>query len=164
MNKEYFIYLAHYNHWANNKLYQTCGELSLEEIAKERPAFFKSILGTLNHLFVANKIWLDRFSGQLPNFKRLDLVLFNDFLSLKNACYEQDDCILKFMEKYQDKDFSQKFNYKNMAGESKEIILGYAITHFFNHQTHHRGQIHNMLMDTPIQPPELDQIYFYFER
>ena len=89
--KAHFDLMASYNQWMNDKVYETAGKLSPAELAEDRGAFFRSILGTLNHLVVGDRIWLNRFAmhppstevlssiSKLPHPTRLDQILFEDF-------------------------------------------------------------------------------------
>ncbi len=160
MNSGYFHRLARYNAWANRRLYEACGKLSAADFAAKRAAFFGSISGTLNHILVADRIWLGRFEGRAARIDRLDHILYEDFAALRPAREAQDAHILAFVISLDDDSLARTLSYRNMAGEAREAPFVWALAHVFNHQTHHRGQVHGMLSDTPVAPPPLDLIYF----
>jgi hypothetical protein len=76
---------AHYNAWANDRLYETAARLSGEQYRADRGAFFKSVHGTLNHLLVTDRIWMQRFTGEGDAPNRLDAILFEAFDELRVA-------------------------------------------------------------------------------
>ena len=78
MNLARYKMFAGYNTWANERLYNASAKLSTEEYLADRGAFFKSIHGTLNHLLVADRIWMKRFTGQGDAPARLDVILHED--------------------------------------------------------------------------------------
>ncbi len=160
LNGDYFRRLARYNAWANRRLYEACGRLAPEDYFASRPSFFGSIHRTLNHILVADRIWLGRLEGRPSGVSALDQVLFADFASLRAARIEEDARILAFVNGLSDAALGTTLSYRNMAGEAKETPLVWVLAHIFNHQTHHRGQVHGMLSGTAVAPPPLDLLYF----
>jgi uncharacterized damage-inducible protein DinB len=164
MDQAYFRMFARYNHWANARLYAAAGKLPAEEYLKQRPAFFKSIHGTLNHLLVADRIWLGRIlEGQAPPLK-LDQILYGDFVALEVARRAEDQRFVHAIESMAPDRFRSTFEYRNTRGERFVQPMREVLAHVFNHQTHHRGQVHDQLSQTSVPPPELDLIYFLRER
>ncbi|NJM69737.1 MAG: damage-inducible protein DinB [Scytonema sp. RU_4_4] len=153
---QHFQMLARYNTLANRKLYKVCSQLSDVERKRIRPAFFKSIHGTLNHIMVGDRIWMGRFqSKQMPS-TGLDAILYDDFDELRSVRVLEDEQIEAFMSRL-DQDFVTKtISYVNNQGKLYTDPANLLLAHFFNHQTHHRGQIHDMLTQTEIAPPVLD--------
>jgi uncharacterized damage-inducible protein DinB len=160
MSDSYFITLARYNKWANRRLYDACAQLHEAEYLKPRPAFFGSLHGTLNHILIADRIWLARLQHK-PNPKlTLDQILYGDFLGLRVAREAEDDHIINVVAGISTRMLDEKLAYANMAGERRQTPLRFVLAHFFNHQTHHRGQAHGLLSATGVAPPSLDLIYF----
>ncbi len=151
-----FRMLADYNRRANESLYAACGQLSDDERKLTRPAFFHSIHGTLNHIMVGDRIWMTRFEGGEVASTNLDAILYEDFGDLLSARRAEDRRIDNFVANLDGGWFDGDIVYVNNAGarcaDPKPMILA----HFFNHQTHHRGQIHDMLSQTAVAPPSLD--------
>src|SRR5690606_6436861 len=156
--------MARYNRWANNRLYDACAMLSPEDYFAPRPSFFGSIHATLNHILVGDSIWLGRFTGSVPaHLTRLDMILHEDLATLRAAREAKDAEIIAFTDGLDSAALSGSFTYRNMRGDEFTDPLFPPLTHFFNHQTHHRGQVHGLLSHAGVEPPELDLIYFLRE-
>ncbi|MBW4575128.1 MAG: DinB family protein [Aphanothece sp. CMT-3BRIN-NPC111] len=152
----HFQMLARYNTLANCRLYEACAQLSDAERKRIRPAFFKSIHGTLNHIMVGDRIWLTRFEGKEIGSTGLDAILYEDFDQLRMARVSEDERIEIFASNLNDEFLSRKIQYRNNQGNIHTDPVDLLIAHFFNHQTHHRGQVHDLLTQTQIAPPVLD--------
>jgi uncharacterized damage-inducible protein DinB len=151
MLKAYFDQLATYNRWANQRIYDDSA--SLTDDTRKHPAalFFGSVHGTLNHLLVADYIWMRRFTGAGPQPERLNQILYEDFAELRTAREQEDERILKFVTSLNA--YDSVIEYQNSTGKTFQQALGPALTHFFNHQTHHRGQVHAGLTIAGIREP-----------
>jgi uncharacterized damage-inducible protein DinB len=151
MLKAHFDQLAAYNRWVNRRMYNEAATLSDE--ARKRPAglFFGSVHGTLNHLLVADYIWMRRFTGDGPQPERLNQILHEDFAALRVAREAEDERIFSFVTGASD--YDRTLEYQNSSGKTFQQALGPALTHFFNHQTHHRGQVHAGLTIAGIREP-----------
>jgi uncharacterized damage-inducible protein DinB len=160
MDNSYFLRFARYNAWANRRLYEACASLSAADYGAKRSCFFGSIHATLNHILVGDRIWMGRFEDVPSGLDRLDDILYGEFANLRVAREAEDARIFEFMRHLGEGDLGATLRYRNMAGEARETPLVWALAHFFNHQTHHRGQVHGMLSGTPVAPPPLDLIYF----
>ncbi len=148
--------MATYNEWMNLKIYEASAKLTREELLKDRGAFFRSILGTLNHLVVADTLWLKRFHSlrnfqslasilQLKTPTRLNEILFDDLQKLTTHRKFLDSTIKQWSEELTDDDLGQKLRYTNTQGVESLKNFFSIVTHFFNHQTHHRGQVTTLL-------------------
>ncbi len=151
-----FRTLARYNTLANVRLYEACARLSDAERKKARPAFFGSIHGTLNHIMVGDRIWLARFAGEEVPSTNLDAILYDDFDELRRAREFEDKRIEAFASGMDEGFLRGTIRYTNNEGKIYVDPVNLLVTHFFNHQTHHRGQIHDMLTQTDVPPPVLD--------
>ena len=166
MNVAYFRQLARYNAWANERLYAAAAELSDAERKARRPSFFGSIHATLNHILVGDRVWLARLTakrggplvGRPPEITSLDQELYENFDELRAARIKEDQRISELIGRYGEADLERKLDYLNMAGEEHHTPMTEVLAHFFNHQTHHRGQVHGLLSDTRVAPPPLDLI------
>jgi uncharacterized damage-inducible protein DinB len=163
MDPAHFRRLARYNRWANARLYAACAALPEAEYLKARPAFFKSLHGTLSHILVGDRLWLARFEGKPPPGHRLGDILYGDLIGLKVAREAEDARILQFTAALDPAALDRPLSYRNVAGETWRQPLDQLLTHFFNHQTHHRGQAHDQLSQTAVPPPDLDFVYFMRE-
>jgi uncharacterized damage-inducible protein DinB len=148
--------MARYNTLANRKLYEACSQLTDEERKRIRPAFFKSIHGTLNHIMVGDRIWMGRFEGKQMPSTNLDAILYEEFDELQQVRVIEDERIEAWMSGLNEDFLSKTISYVNNQGNQHTDPVNLLLAHFFNHQTHHRGQIHDLLSQTEIPPPSLD--------
>lgn len=152
----HFRMLAVYNKLANHRLYKACDRLSDFERKKRRESFFGSIHGTLNHIMVGDLIWMARFYGKEVPSTNLDAILYENFEELWAARRQEDDIIEAFTADINEEFLDGTVRYVNNENRNIEDPIDLLLAHFFNHQTHHRGQIHDMLTQTEINPPVLD--------
>ncbi len=149
--------LAQYNRWMNVKVYAAAAALPPEELRRDRGAFFASILGTLNHIVVGDTLWLQRFARHprgyphlapvlgLPVPPSLDAIVFDDLPDLTARRVALDELILAWVPNVLDEDLDRALHYTNSKGQSQSRNFHGLLTHFFNHQTHHRGQLTTLL-------------------
>lgn len=152
----HFRLLADYNRLANRRLYDSCARLTDGERRAKREAFFGSIHGTLNHLMVGDRIWLARFSGEEVPSTGLDTILYEGFEELREAREREDARIQEFVSGIDGASLGGTVRYENNEGRMLEDPVDLLLAHLFNHQTHHRGQVHGMLSQTAVAPPVLD--------
>ena len=159
--KAYFVMLSRYNAWANERLYDAAAALPYADFRADRGAFFKSMHGTLNHLLVVDRIWMQRFTGEGEAPDRLDAMLFDAFAPLRAAREAEDRRIVAYVEALDEGKLDRVIKYRRVSTPD-EIVqpLWPALTHWFNHQTHHRGQAHAILTGLVGRAPELDLLYF----
>jgi uncharacterized damage-inducible protein DinB len=149
--------MASYNQLMNQKVYDTAAQLTPAQLAEDRGAFFGSVLGTLNHIVVADTVWLQRFASalpthamleavrQLPTPTSLDAVVMDNLPALRQRRAVLDDAILAFSNSVTEEELISRVTYKNMKGVPATKQLFGLLMHFFNHQTHHRGQTTTLL-------------------
>jgi uncharacterized damage-inducible protein DinB len=152
----HFQMMAHYNRLANERLYECCARLSDAERKKNRRAFFKSIHGTLNHIMVGDRNWMTRFEGGVASSARLDIILYDDFNELRAARVREDERIERFAAALNEEFLDGEIAWVNNEGKKYSDPIRVLLAHLFNHQTHHRGQVHDMLSQAGIATPVLD--------
>lgn len=163
MDAGQFAVLARYGRWANERLYRCCATLGQAELAKPKASFFGSIIATLNHILLVDRLWLGRLQGQpARGIVSLDQILHPDFAGLEAERRALDDHILVWCEGLSGS-LDRPVRYRSMAGDEHEGVLSWALMHMFNHATHHRGQVHDMLSASAVEAPALDLIYFLRE-
>ena len=146
MRSEQVQVLAEYNAWMNGKLYTACAAMSDDERKRDRGAFFRSIHGTLNHLLLADFVWMGRFDGQPFSFKSLDEELYSSFDELRAARVALDQRINEWARDLTDAALGAKIHFTSaITKRTHSPTLWKVVLHFFNHQTHHRGQITALL-------------------
>lgn len=153
----HFASMAAYNQWMNEKMYEAAVKLPTGQFEAERGAFFGSLAGTLNHLLLGDTIWLQRFAAHPVRFESLDAVralpaptaLAQDLAPPLERQLEQrrmlDAAITSWVGELRDEHLDQTLHYRRLNGERYAKRFGSVISHFFNHQTHHRGQASTLL-------------------
>jgi uncharacterized damage-inducible protein DinB len=157
--------MAEYNTWANTRLYRMAAQLTDEQYRRDVGAYFGSMHRTLNHLLVADRIWLWRMTkiGDAPT--RLDAILFEDLAGLSNARREEDQRLLEHLQNLTDTQLEGAIEYRTTKGSAEKQSLREVLAHLFNHQTHHRGQAHTILTALGVQEPDsLDLLWMLRER
>jgi len=147
---------AHYNRLANQQLYEVCARLSDEERRRDLGAFFRSVHGTLNHLVLGDRIWMTRFEGGSHPSTDLGAILFEDFAELQKARVAMDDRIESFFGNLPADFLERSLRYINNSGFDATDPASVIVPHFFNHQTHHRAQVHTLLSQLGYDTPVLD--------
>jgi uncharacterized damage-inducible protein DinB len=158
-----FKMLAGYNSWANARLYDAAARMADSRYREDRGAFFGSVHGTLNHLLVTDRIWLKRFGARSDAPGALDVILFDDPAALRAARVEEDAGIEAWISGLSAEDIAGPLTYRTMVNPDPITQpLGSALSHLFNHQTHHRGQIHALMtaLEGRDFAPSLDLIIF----
>jgi uncharacterized damage-inducible protein DinB len=159
----HFRRMARYNRWANARLYEACTRLPEHDYMRPRPAFFGSIHGTLSHVLVGDRLWLSRIERLPPPHTRLDEQPWPDLGALRSAREAEDARIVALTEHWTAADLEDVVRYRTTSGVEHADRLADVLAHFFNHQTHHRGQVHDQLSQTEIAPPSLDLIFYMRE-
>jgi uncharacterized damage-inducible protein DinB len=159
--KQTFQMFAAYNQWANNVLYDAVSKLPDEDYRLDRGAAFHSLHGTLNHILVADRIWMKRLTGDGDAPSKLDTILYDDFALLRIAREAEDACIRRWIDDLTDEDIEGRFTYTTVTDlRTISQRLAPALSHLFNHQTHHRGQASVILTGFGEEAPAMDLIYF----
>ncbi len=174
---EQYRWLARYNTWMNEKLYAAAA--TLDDAARKRDlgAFFRTLHGTLNHLLWADRIWLWRFTedpeigesrdrdGNRITLALHDQVLYEDFDDLRRERVKTDGHIETWIAGLDAERLAAPIRYGSLTGGPREHPLWQAVTHFFNHETHHRGQATTLLMQLGRDPGVTDfMVYLWQEQ
>jgi uncharacterized damage-inducible protein DinB len=161
----HFTTMAEYNAWANARLYRMARQLPDEQYRRDVGAYFKSLHGTLNHILVADRIWMHRLTGVGDHPTKLNAVVFDDFRSLSVAREQEDQRIVRFVQGLSDAELEETWEYRTLNGTPQRQRRREILAHLFNHQTHHRGQAHAALTILGISEPDpLDLLIMQRER
>ncbi len=158
---DHFRLMAPYNAWMNAKVYDAAERLTADELSRDRGAFFGSILGTLNHLAATDLIWLGRLAGHPPLSGRIDLsglpqptgnrfIVSDDLSQLRPIRERIDRLIVGFVDDLTEADVGGVLAYRRADGTAHRKLLSSVLSHIFNHQTHHRGQVTTLLTQAGI--------------
>lgn len=160
---KHFRMLADYNRWANVQVYNAAASLSDAEFHEGRGAFFGSLHGTLNHLLVADRLWMHRFSGAGEAPAALGVALHDDLKGLRDARETEDRRIMDWIDTLDAAALATDITYTSVLRPGAIIHpLHLAVAHMFNHHTHHRGQCHAIL--TSMGKPSLVLDLLHFQR
>ena len=151
-----FQLLADFNAWANIRLFSSCRKLDENEYKKDRKAFFTSIHGTLNHLLVVDNLYISRIEGKDHNIKSMDQIFHDNIDELEDARMKKDKHLVNLVNKLSEDNIGTEITYKSFDSTVHTFTINFILMTLFNHQTHHRGQVHNMLSQAGIKPPQLD--------
>jgi uncharacterized damage-inducible protein DinB len=152
--KAHFVMMASYNAWANARLFRMAGALPDALYRKEVGAYFKNLHGTLNHLLVADRIWMRRLTGLGDYPDKLNSIVCDDLSSLHAARTEEDSRITGYVQGLAEPAFEEVLEYRMLNGAHQRQRRREILAHLFNHQTHHRGQAHAILTMLGLAEPD----------
>lgn len=151
--------MATYNRWQNQRIYATADTLPDEQRKLDQGAFFGSIHGTLNHLLWADQTWLHRFAGTPapgPKRPRESTAMF-EWSDLERERRAFDETIVGWTNALDDAWLAGDVTwFSGAVGRELSRPRWRIVSHFFNHQTHHRGQVHAMLTRLGAKPEDTD--------
>lgn len=155
--------LARFNRWVNRRFYDLAASLPEAERKRDRQAFFGSIHNTLNHLLVVDRLWLDRLEGKSNAIRGLDEVLHDAFEPLAAERGAVDERLIAYIDGLDAAGLAKPLRYRFISGAEAETPLHLVLITLFNHQTHHRGQVHVLLTQAGLRPPDSDIIDYLDE-
>jgi len=158
----YFLAQALNNQWANHRLLNACAQLSEAEYLAPRTGFFPSLQGTLCHIHEVDRYYLTALEGDRDG----QLKDFSETLPFSQLRQEQtwtDQRLVTFCETLRERDLARSVDLVRIDGVVRERI-DRLLLHLFEHQIHHRGQVHTMLSDTAVKPPQLDEFFLDCDR
>ena len=163
----HFVTMAHNNAWSNHRLLNACARLSPAEFAAPRTGFFPSILATLNHIVTVDWLYVDALErearGEPPHPDYVPAFFtprepFDACAPLQQAQRAVDRRLIDYCLALRDDALARAVTIVRRAGPQTDTRLR-LLNHLFQHQTHHRGQVHAMLSGTPVAPPQLDEFF-----
>lgn len=138
--------MAQYNEWMNVRMYALCASLPDAALRQDRGAFFKSIYATLNHIAYGDLAFMSRFTGDPSVVPEVGADLFGTFDRLRTERAALDQRILVWSESLSPSWLSESLTYASkIDGKTRTVPRWVLVTHMFNHQTHHRGQVTTLL-------------------
>ena len=153
--------MARFNQWVNGHIYDSVAELSDAEYRRDRKVFFGSIHNTLNHLLVVDRLWIARIRGLDHGIESLTDILFDEFEPLRAARGREDEGFIELVDGIDEDGATAPVVYRRMLGDGdQQTRLDHILITLYNHQTHHRGQVHAMLTQAGVTPTDIDVIYF----
>lgn len=159
IDRDYCVTMARYNSWQNKQLTGFLEALDPAELTRDRGAFFGSILATISHLYWGDHMWMSRFDGgSKPTQSASESTTLFPTLAVWSAeRFRMDGRIRIWAENLRSVDLAGDLIwYSGISGREMSKPMAMAVTHFFNHQTHHRGQVHAMLTAAGSKAPVSD--------
>ena len=156
----YFTFWAHNNAWANDRLLRACEQLDQEAFERERVSFFPSLVLTLNHVLIVDWFYVDALEGG-----SLGLEAFRDDSPCRTAAALRDEQaavdrrLIRLCESLADAALGREVRLIRDGGRVQRERTDRVLLHLFQHQVHHRGQVHAMLAGTGLAPPQLDEFF-----
>ncbi|MTI07092.1 damage-inducible protein DinB [Roseibium denhamense] len=152
------------NAYANERLYEACCRLSQDAFEAERTNFFPSILETLNHNWEVDRYYLDALTGAGQGLSVFDVPFLKTADVLGTAQAEVDRQLIAFCDALAAEDLSKQVPQDRGRNGIFHETIANTLLHLFQHQVHHRGQVHAMLAGTSVAPPQLDEFFLEFDR
>ncbi|MCR8826629.1 DinB family protein [Pseudosulfitobacter koreensis] len=161
IDKGYVVTMARYNAWQNRQLTPIVTAMDKDALDLNRGAFFGSILGTLNHLLWGDRMWLARFGADVDVPARGDTTQLNPTIAAWSAeRFQVDGRLTIWASALRNIDLAGDLTWYS-GGEARDVTqpMWLCVSHFFNHQTHHRGQVHAMLTAAGQAAPVSDLVF-----
>ncbi len=157
--KRYITVQAYNNAWANHRLLKACASLSADELAAPRKSFFPSIIHTLNHILTVDWLYIGALEGDCPGTSAFEPEIpFPAFADLDREQRAADRRLIHHCRALTAETLDAEVRIPrdtHVQVEPADRIL----LHLFQHQIHHRGQVHAMLSSTSVKPPQLDEFF-----
>lgn len=162
----HFLTEAYNNAWANHRLLKACTRLSQAEFEAPRTSFFPTIKATLNHILTVDWFYLDALErearGAAPHPDYLSFFEpeqpFAACAELRTAQQQSDRRLIDYCARLEDASLVRSVTIRR-TGHVQRDTRTRLLAHLFQHQTHHRGQVHAMLAGTSVAPPQLDEFF-----
>ena len=155
----YLVNQAENNAWSNHRLYAACAALPPEAYFAKRPCFFGSIHNTLHHLLLVDHRYMERIEGRVAPDKLPDDMPHGDLAVLTESRRAADRRLIALVEGIDEARLAEPVRILDEAGEAWLDPLYRVLAHLFVHQVHHRGQVHDLLSQTAVAPPQLDEFF-----
>ncbi len=148
--------LTRYNAWANKTIFDAVQALPEGEASKERPTLFKTMINTLNHLYVVDLIWRAHIEQRSHDIRALNAVLYADLADLRRAQQAIDGWYVNLGDALSETEANRMVHFTLIGGRKGEMSLGEIIFHVINHTSYHRGFVADLFYQVPARPPLTD--------
>lgn len=155
----YLVFQAENNAWSNLRLYAACASLPPEAYFAKRPCFFGSIHNTLYHLLLVDHRYMERIEGRPAPDALPDDMPHGDLAAMTESQCAADRRLIDLVQGLGETRLAEPVRILDEAGEAWLDPLHRVLAHLFVHQVHHRGQVHDLLSQTVVAPPQLDEFF-----
>ena len=156
--KELLHTYARYHGWAMDILLKATDGLSDAQLRAEAGLYFTSVHGTLNHLLLCDRLYRGRLIGQPYRVTSLSAIVEDDRGRLAAALRTETAAWEDIVDSFTEEALASPYTYTNVRGLHTTVKLGDCFLHYFNHATHHRGQISAVITREGLPPAEMDLI------
>ena len=155
-DSEILTTMARYNQWANRELFAAVRSLPDGEATKARPSLFKTILNTLNHPLVTDRMWWAHLHKEPHSHKALNEVLHTDLDTLAAARDEMDRGLIGYVDALTPAEADEDIDFTLLSGAAGRMNRRMILMHMFNHNTYHRGFVVETFCQVPAPLPLID--------
>ena len=151
-----------FNNWANHRILAAVSGLETSDFSRDLQTSYRSVHGTLVHIFWAEWLWLQRWQGESPK-RVFASEEFPDAAAIEAAWTNLECDRQAFLNNLSDERLKTRISYENLRGQRYEYSLAHMMQHLLNHSTYHRGQIVTLLRQLGRTPPATDFLVFLDE-
>ena len=148
--------LAHYKVWADEVTFDAAASLAPAELVKERQTLFKTMIGTLNHIYVVDLIWQAHLEGRKHGFSARNVVLHPSLDLLRLAQRELNGWVVAWSEAQTDSTLGETIPFVFINGTKSALTRGEILLHLVTHGGHHRGWLADLFYQVPAKLPQTD--------
>jgi uncharacterized damage-inducible protein DinB len=163
LNPETARMLAHYKAWADNVMFDGVAALPPGEAEKERKTLFKTMIGTLNHIYVVDLIWQAHLEGRDHGFQARNVTVHPHLAELRVAQQKVNDWIIDWAEAQSETTLAEAVPFTFVNGTKAAMKRGEMFLHLVTHGSYHRGWVAEMFFETGARPPQPDLSVFLCE-
>jgi uncharacterized damage-inducible protein DinB len=155
--------LAHYKSWADTVIFDGVAALPAGEAERERRTLFKTMIGTLNHIYVVDLIWKAHLERREHGIAARNIVLHPELAVLRRAQQAANDWLIAWAAAQTDATMGEDIPFKFVSGKPATMTRGEIFLHLVTHAAYHRGWVSEMFFDVPARPPQSDLSVFLTE-
>jgi uncharacterized damage-inducible protein DinB len=148
--------LLRYKRWADKLIFEAVQALPAEELTRERPTLFKTLLNTLNHIYVVDLVWRAHLEGSSHGISRLSMVLHTKLEDLWKAQRLLDDWYVALGDGLTREAAAEIVEFRFVDGKPGVMSREDMLLHVVNHTTYHRGWVADLFFQIPARPPTTD--------
>jgi uncharacterized damage-inducible protein DinB len=160
MSSDYLTHLLNFHYWARDRLFIAVEALDAEQYARPMGNSFASIRDTLNHVYLAEWIWNERWNGESPTSFPTDEI--PDLSTLRSRWSGLEGKVREHLAHAGESGVNRVINYRLMSGKEGASPLWQMVAHVVNHATYHRGQVTTMLRQLGAAPAQSTDMITYF--
>lgn len=163
INSQSALMFAHYKAWADKVIFDAVAALPPGEAEKQRRTLFKSMIGTLNHIYVVDLIWQAHLEGRDHGLAARNLVLHPELDALWAAQRTMNDWLLTWSRTQSERTLDEGISFTFISGKRATMTRGEMFLHLVTHAAYHRGWVSEMFFEVPAKPPQSDLSVFLTE-